>query len=236
MKRPAAKGMNVRSLLAELKRLGSTKRRDDLAPRYGIHTAKAFGTTMPDIQGLARRIGRDPVVAAALWETGWLEARMLAAFVDEPAHVTPAQMDRWCADFDNWAVCDTVCMHLFDRTPHSFEKVEQWSRSSDEFVRRAAFALLASLSLHDKRAATELFARFLPLVEEAAHDERNFVKKGVSWALRAVGERNTALNAAALALAHRLADSDSPSARWVGKDALRQLCKPAVLRRLAKRD
>ena len=235
MKKPVAETTDVRALLAELERLGTTKRRDDLAPRYGIHTAKAFGTTMPDIQALARRLGRDSALAAGLWKTGWLEARMLAAFVEEPAHVTPAQMDRWCEDFDNWAICDTACMHLFDRTPHAFAKVEQWARSSDEFVRRAAFALLASLSLHDKRAATESFARCLPLIEDAALDERNFVKKGVSWALRAIGERNTALNAAALALAHRLATAESPSARWVGKDALRQLGKPAVLRRLAKR-
>ena len=129
--------MDVRALLAELERLGSTKRRDDLGPRYGIHTAKAFGTTMPDIQAIARRTGRDPALAGALWKTGWLEARMLAAFVDDPAHVTPAQMDRWSADFDNWAVCDTACMHLFDRTPHAFAKVDEWARSRAEFVRRA---------------------------------------------------------------------------------------------------
>lgn len=226
----------VGALLVEMKRLGSVKRRDEMAARYGIRTEmEAFGTTMADMQKIARRVGRDHALAAALWDAGVYEARMLAALVDAPEQVTAAQMDRWCADFDNWAVCDTACMHLFDRTPHAFAKVEKWARSRAEFVRRAAFALLASVALHDKRAANAAFARCLPLIEAASTDERNFVKKAVNWALRAIGERNTELHAAALAVAQRLATSTNPPARWVGKDALRQFASPAVLRRLAKR-
>jgi 3-methyladenine DNA glycosylase AlkD len=226
----------VRSLLRELERLGSEKRREEMSPRFGIHTElKAFGTTMADMQKIARRVGRDHALAAALWDAEIYETRMLAALVDVPEQVTAAQMDRWCGDFDNWATCDTACMHLFDRTPHAFGKVEQWSRSRPEFVRRAAFALLASLALHDKSASSDRFARCLPIIEAAATDERNFVKKSVNWALRAIGERNAELNAAALATAERLAASGNPAARWVGSDALRQLKRPAVLRRLAKR-
>ena len=234
MKKPAATAARppvkeqVRTLLAELERLGSKKRRAEMATRYGIHTDKAFGTTMADMQKIARRTGRDHALAAALWETGVYEARMLAALVDAQEQVTAAQMDRWCAGFDNWALCDTHCMHLFDRTPHAFGKVERWARSRAEFVRRAAFALLASLALHDKNAANDRFARCLPLIEDAAADERNFVKKAVSWALRAVGERNAELNAASLAVAGRLADSTNAAARWVSRDALRQLKSPAV--------
>src|SRR5262249_19822413 len=128
-------------------------------------------------------------------------------------------------DFDNWAICDTVCFHLFDRTPHAWRKVAAWSRRKDEFVKRAAFALLASLALHDKRAGDEPFLKSLPLVERPAADDRNFVKKSVSWALRAVGERSPTLHEAALRLAGRLTASTQPPARWVGKDALRQLAK-----------
>jgi 3-methyladenine DNA glycosylase AlkD len=159
---------------------------------------------------------------------------LLTSFVDEPARVTAAQMDRWARDFENWAICDTVCFHLFDRTPHAWRKVEQWSRRRDEFVKRAAFALLASLALHDKQAADQPFVRSLRLVERAATDERNFVKKGVSWALRSIGRRNRRLNTAAIAAAHRLVDSASAAARWVGRDALRELTSPAVTRQLAK--
>jgi len=142
-------------------------------------------------------------------------------------------MDRWCHDFDNWGICDTVCFHLFDRTPHAWGKVAQWSDQPGEFVKRAAFALLASLAGHDKSAGDEAFLATLPLIERAATDERNFVKKGVSWALRRIGRRNAALNAASVIVAGRLAESPLAAASWVGKDALRDITSPAVMRSLA---
>jgi 3-methyladenine DNA glycosylase AlkD len=144
-------------------------------------------------------------------------------------------MDRWCRDFDNWGICDTVCFHLFDRTPHAWAKVAQWHDQQAEFVKRAAFALIASLAGHDKSSGDEPFVESLRFIERAATDERNFVKKGVSWALRGVGRRNAALHAAALAVARRLAATPEAAARWVGKDPIRDLTKPAVARRFAAR-
>jgi 3-methyladenine DNA glycosylase AlkD len=126
-----------------------------------------------------------------------------------------------------------VCVHLFDRTPHAFRKIAAWSRRRGEFEKRAAFALLASVALHDKSAPDEPFARCLPLIESAAQDERNFVKKGVSWALRGVGRRTRALHLESVALARRLARSEDAAPRWVGKDALRELTSAAVTRKLA---
>jgi 3-methyladenine DNA glycosylase AlkD len=224
----------VRSALSWLERHSTKRTRDGMA-RYGLPSANAFGVTMADMKVLAKRLGRNHELAAALWETGWYEARMLTSFVDEPARVTPAQMDRWCRDFDNWGICDTVCFHLFDRTPHAWRKVAQWHDRREEFVKRAAFALLWGLTVHDKHAADEPFAEGLLFVERAAGEERHFVKKSVNMALRAIGKRNPALNAAAVAVARRLADSTQAAARWVGKDALRELTSPAVTRRLAAR-
>jgi 3-methyladenine DNA glycosylase AlkD len=222
----------VREALAWLERRGSKRVREEMLTRYGITAPKAFGVPVGVIQQLARRLGRDHALAGALWETGWYEARMLAGFVDEPGRVTPAQMDRWARDFDNWGICDTVCFHLFDRTLHAWDRIEPWSRRRAEFVKRAAFALLAGLALHDKRAGDEAFLRALPLVERAASDERNFVKKGVSWGLRVMGRRNRALNAAALDCARRLAESAEPAARWIGRGALKELSSPLVQRKL----
>jgi 3-methyladenine DNA glycosylase AlkD len=139
-------------------------------------------------------------------------------------------MDRWARDFDNWAICDTVCFHLFDRTPHAWSKVAAWSRRREEFVRRAALALLAALALHDTRAPDAPFRRALALVERASTDDRNFVKKGASWALRSIGRRSRPLHASAIRLARRLAASDDRAARWIGRDALRDLTRPAVVR------
>lgn len=212
----------AKAAVAQLKRLGTKKTREGMA-RYAIPSDNAFGVPVGEIRQLAKRLGRNHDLAQALWESGGYEARMLATFVDEPERVTPVQMDRWCKDFDNWAICDTACFHLFDKTPHAFKKVSQWSKRKDEFVKRGAFALLASLALHDKKSDDRLFANCLPLIEHGATDDRNFVKKGVSWALRGVGRRSPALKTAALELAERLAASSNSAARWIGKDALRDL-------------
>ena len=156
---------------------------------------------------------------------------MVCSFVDDPALITAAQMDRWSHDFDNWAICDTICFNLFDRTPHAWAKVAQWSTRRNEFEKRAAFALLWSLSVHDKRADDERFVRGLVFIERAATDGRNFVKKAVNMALRAIGKRNLALNVAAVDVARHLAQSQAATARWVGTDALKELTSPAVTKR-----
>ena len=231
----AKPGPRVREVLAWLERRGTRRNREGMA-RYGIVAPKVFGVSVADLQHLAKRVGRSHDLAAGLWDTGWYEARMLTAFVDEPARVTSAQMDRWARDFDNWGICDTVCLHLFDRTPLAWKKVAPWSRRREEFVKRAAFALLAGLALHDKAATDAAFLRTLPLIERGAADERNFVKKGVSWALRVIGRRSRPLNTAAVALAARLAASDVRSERWVGRDAHRELTGAVVRRALARRE
>src|SRR5262245_35381177 len=232
--RRLAAGGKLREALVWLKRKGTRATREGMA-RYGITAAKAFGVPVGQIHVLARQLGRSHELAEALWETGWYEARLLAAFVDDPALVTPEQMDRWCRDFDSWAVVDTACFHLFDRTTHAFRKIEEWSRRGPEFEKRAGLALLACVALHDKRSEDAPFLRCLPLVERTASDERNFVKKAVSWALRGIGRRNADLHAAAVALARRLAASTDAAPRWVGKDALRELTSPGVIRRLGAR-
>ena len=224
----------VQSALAWLRRHGTGKTREGMA-RYAIPSDNAFGVTMANIQVLAKRLGKNHELAAKLWDTGWYEARMLTAYVDEPGRVTSAQMDRWCRDFDNWGICDTLCFVLFDRTPHAWAKVAQWSNRREEFARRAAFALLWGLTVHDKVANDQQFVQGLLFIERAASDERHFVKKAVNMALRAIGKRNSALNAAAVAVAQRLAESPEAAARWVGKDALRELTSPGVTRRLAAR-
>lgn len=216
------RSLDVDAVVTSLKRLGTKKTREGMA-RYAIPYDNAFGVSVGNIRKLGKELGRNHELALALWKTGWYEARMLAAFVDDPTLVTPAQMDAWCKDFDNWAICDTLCFHIWDRTPHAFRKIGVWSKRREEFVKRAAFALLASVALHDKQAEDEAFMRTLPLIERAANDQRNFVKKGVSWALRAVGKRNAKLKDAALQLARRMANSNEPAARWIGKDTLRDL-------------
>jgi 3-methyladenine DNA glycosylase AlkD len=221
----------VNSAIAALKRRATKRTRDGMA-RFAIPSDRAFGVTVADIRLLAKSLGHNHALAGALWLSGWYEARMLAAFVAEPAKLTAAEMDRWCREFDNWAICDTVCFHLFDRTPLAWKKLAPWSKRKPEFEKRAAFALLWSLSVHDKEAPDASFIAALRLVAAAASDDRNFVKKAVNMALRSVGKRNAALHRAAIATAEHLALSPDHAARWVGKNALRELTSAAVTRRL----
>lgn len=214
----------VRSALAWLKSHSSKAARDGMA-RYAIPSDHAYGVPMRDIKALGKTLGRNHPLALALWDTGVYEARMLASFVGDPDELTPAQMDRWCKDFDNWAFCDALSFNLFDRSPHAWKKVKQWAGRKPEFEKRTAFALLWSLALHDKSAPDERFLEGLALIEREATDERNFVKKAVKMALSAVGKHNRTLRTAAIATAQRLAASDDHTARWIGKDALRDLTR-----------
>ena len=225
--------MDENEVLKWLERKGTRRTVLGMA-RYGIEAKRAFGVPMGTLLSLRKRLGKDHALSLALWKSGWYEARLLAALVGDPQRVTRRQMNAWAASFENWGDCDTVCFHLFDRTPFAWEKARQWSTSPSEFVKRAGFVLMACLALHDKAASDAQVLAFLPLIEQGAHDERNFVKKGVNWALRAIGRRNLALNAASLPVAKRLAPSEEAACRWVGKDALRELASPKVRSRLAR--
>ncbi len=226
-------GMTKNEILKWLEKKGSRRYKDGLL-RYGIVAPKAFGVPIGTLLKFAKQHGKDHTLAAALWKSGRYEARLLAAMLDDPKQVTRRQMNAWVKDFDNWGVCDTVCWHLFDYTPFAWEKLREWSSSPHEYVKRAAFAMMAGQAGHNKAASDAEFLTLLPLIEKGAPDERNFVKKAVNWALRRIGGRSLALNAAVMALARRLAESDRPSARWVGKDALRDLSRPLVRARLAR--
>jgi 3-methyladenine DNA glycosylase AlkD len=211
-------------VVAWLRKKGARRHVQAMA-RYGIIAKRPIGVQMGTLLVLKKRLGRDQALSLALWKSGWYEARLLAALIGDPARVTSRQMDAWARDFENWADCDTACFHLFDRTPLAWIKARLWVRSPREFVRRGGYALMASLALHDKTTPDARFLPFLPIIERGAKDERNFVKKGVSWALRGIGHRSPKLRAAALKAARRLASSDDAARRWVGKDALRDLTR-----------
>ena len=231
--RTTSKKPRVSEALAALESRGTSATREGFA-RYGITAPKAFGVSVGDVRSIAKKLGRDHALAMALWDTGWYEARLLACFVGDPEVMSSAEMDRWARDFDNWAITDTACFHLFDRSPHAWRKVDRWCRKKGEFERRAGFALLASMALHDKKGGDAEYIDRLALVEEFAGDGRNFVKKAVSWALHGVGCRSAELHEAALALGRKLSASKDPTERWVGKDAVKKLDSAAAWKRLMR--
>lgn len=203
--------------------------------RFGIDTRNALGVTVTELRGLARRIGRDHDLAAALWQSEIHEARLLATMVDEPSSVTEAQMERWVSDLTSWDLCDQLCGNLFDRTPYAFDKALGWSRRDEEFVKRAGFALMATSAVHRKDVSDARFEVFLPAISAQATDDRNYVMKAVSWALRQIGKRSPSLNRKAIATAREIERIDARAARWIARDVLRELESPAVRDRLRPR-
>lgn len=219
-----------------LKKLKAKARPDQLEgmARYGIVTEKRLGVSIPDLRKMAREIGKDHELALRLWETRIQEARILAAMIDQPEKVTEQQVEEWVKDIDSWDVCDQVCMNLLDKVSFVQKKVATWSRRDEEFVKRAAFSLIACLAVHDKEAPDEDFIQLLSLIKRGATDERNFVKKAVNWALRNIGKRNPNLNKAAIEAARDIQQMDSKAARWVASNATRELESEGVQGRLRK--
>jgi 3-methyladenine DNA glycosylase AlkD len=217
-----------------MKQLQALARPDQLEgmSRYGMAAESRLGVRIPDLRRLARQIGRDHELALALWKTGVADARILAAMVADPEGLTDSQMEEWVVGIDSWDVCDQVCMNLFEKSPHAVRKIHEWSGREEQFVRRAAYALIACLAWHDKERGDREFIELLPLLEAGADDERNFVKKAVSWALRHIGKRNVTLNREAVAAASRIGVRGGKAARWIAADAIRELESAKVQQRL----
>ena len=226
--------MDADAVLARLRAMANPKNVEGMA-RFGINPKDTLGISVWDLRKLAKEIGRDHRLALAVWDSGIHEARLLAAFVDEPEKVTAAQMDAWARDFDSWDVCDQACTDLFDQTRFAPAKAVAWSRRPEEFVKRGGFALMAGIAWHDKDAKDAAFAPFLEAIRREATDDRNYVKKAVSWALRNIGKRNLALNRKAVATASAIQKIDSKAARWIASDALRKLTGEAVQKRLREK-
>lgn len=213
--------MKYEELIKKIKDVSDAKKKDKMA-RFGINTDNLLGVKVSDLRKIAKDIDKDHELATKLWDSGIHEARILASMVDEPDKVSEDQMEEWVEDFDSWDLCDQVCNNLFRKTEYAKDKTLEWSHRDEEFVKRAAFVLMAVMATHDKERDDNLFLEFLERCEEEADDERKYVKKAISWAVRNIGKRSGKMRKVAFNLAKELKEKDSKSARWVGKDILRK--------------
>ncbi|MBM4171541.1 MAG: DNA alkylation repair protein [Ignavibacteria bacterium] len=220
--------MSVDEVLTELKKHGNEKNREGMA-KYGINVDKAFGVNVPVMRALAKKIGRNHELAIKLWETGYHEARHVASMIADPKFVTKTLMNKWTKDFNSWDICDGTCSNLFRKTPFAIEKIFEWCDRKEEYIRRAGFALLAYMVVHDKKRDDKDFLQFLPLIEKYSIDERNYVKKAVNWALRQIGKRSIFLNKEALKTAGRINKINSRSSHWIANNAIKELTDPKIL-------
>jgi 3-methyladenine DNA glycosylase AlkD len=226
--------MELKDIILELESLSNPEDVAGMA-RFGIKANKAYGVRMPELTRIAREAGKNHELAEDLWRHGYTETKILACMVDDPKQVTEEQMERWTLEFNSWDVCDQCCMKLLRKTPYAYQKIGEWSAREEEFVKRAAFTLIATLAVHDKKADDEKFEELFHLIIRESGDERNFVKKAVNWALRQIGKRNLDLNSKAIKIAKEIGQLDSKSAKWIAKDALRELESEKVQERLARK-
>ena len=226
---------DVESILKKLEALSNPEAAKGMA-RFGITPKKTFGVAIPSLRKLAREIGQNHSLALQLWALGIRETRILASMIANPEAVTEEQMECWVAEFDYWEICDQCCANLFEKTRFAYQKAVEWSSRQEEFVKRAGFVLMARLAVSDKNARDEQFERFFAIIQREAIDDRNYVKKAVSWALRQIGKRNLRLNRRAIEIAREIQKIDSRSARWIASDALRELTSDAVQRRLKRKE
>ncbi|MGQ4914594.1 MAG: DNA alkylation repair protein [Candidatus Asgardarchaeia archaeon] len=221
----------INEILNKLKTLANSKAIEGMA-KYGITPSKAYGVSIPNLRKIAKEIGIDHELAQQLWKLGIRETRILATLIDDPKKVTEEQMNEWANDFDYWEICDQCCMNLFVNTDFAYKKAIEWSSSEKEFVKRAGFALMASLAFKYRKTSDELFEKFFQLIKKEASDERLYVKKAVSWALRQIGKRNLVLNKRAIEVAKEIQKINAKSAKWIASDVLRELTSKKVQARL----
>lgn len=222
---------SVEDVLERLKKKARPDQLEGMA-RYGMAVEKRLGISIPELRKLAKEIGKGHELALGLWESGIAEARILAGMIGDPEKLTGAQMEDWVKDINSWDICDQVCDNLFEKSPLVWRKINDWAEREEEFVKRAAFSLIACLAWHDRQSEDGKFIRLLPVIIDEATDERNFVKKAVNWALRNIGKRNLNLNRAAINAAKEIQRLDSKTARWIASDAIKELESEAVQRRL----
>lgn len=214
-------GLTIDKIKKYLKPLGSEKNREGMQ-RFGIRFKDAYGVSIPVLRKLAKEYKGNHELALELWETKIHELMLLAIFIDDYKQVSEKQMEKWVKDFESWDICDQCCSNLFDKTSFAYKKIFEWTKSKKEFIKRAGFVLMATISVHNKKLDDEVFLEFFPLLEREAYDERNFVRKAVNWALRQIGKRSKFLFNEAIKLAENISKQESKSAKWIASNALRE--------------
>lgn len=215
--------MTLDQVLTKLHKLADPEKAAFKQAKYNIVTNNALGIYMKDLRVLAKEIGKDTELALALFDTGLYDARILCSKIMRPKDVTEQMMEYWTPTFENWEICDSFSMGLYSKSNFAVQKINEWSSRTPEFEKRAAFATLASYCMADKKAENSIYEAFFPIIIREATDERIYVKKAVNWALRSIGKRNKDLNKSAIEVAYKISEIDNNAAKWIAKDALREL-------------
>ncbi len=193
--------------------------------RFGIKSDKLLGISMKDLESISREIGKHHALALDLWSTGYHEARLLASMIAVPEQSTIEELNSWVHDFDNWAICDSVCGKYIRKTEFVYDLIFEWEKSDMLYVKRAAFACMACIAVHNKKLTDDYFDRYFDLIARNVLDERHYISKAVNWSLRQIGKRSVVLKERSLELSHqiKIKNPQNKTALWIAKDAIREL-------------
>lgn len=198
----AAPRMTLAQAMAALEKAGSAQTRKTYA-RHGA-TGPMFGVSFAVLKDLTKRIGVDHDLALALWDTGNLDARNLAAKVVDPARMTSADLDRWARESTASRTWGGYVGMVAAEGPHARKKAERWLAAKDENVRCAGWSLVGHLAQRDEEAADSFFEALLAKIERAIAAAPNLERAGMNAALISIGCRSAALRKAATAAAKRV--------------------------------
>ena len=196
--------------------------------KFGIISNNSLGIYHKELKMIAKEIGQDNELALQLFDSGIYEGRLLCSKMFNPKEVTEPLMEKWVKTFENWEICDSFCMGLFAKSEFALAKILEWTKRKREFEKRAGFATLAAYCMADKTSENELFEQFFPIIKREANDERLYVKKAINWSLRNIGKRNIDLKEMAINIANEILNFESKPAKWIAKDALKELQKEGV--------
>ena len=225
--------MNYGDIISYFEKHESEKARKGME-KYKVGCKDKYGISMPVLRKLSKKIGKNHQLALKLWKHGYHESRILSTLIEEKDKVDESQLEKWVNDFDSWDICDQACINLFVNMPLAISKIKEWAKSDKEFVKRTSFSLIAVIAVHNKDEDDSYFEGFFPLIKEACNDEKNYVKKAINWALRSIGKKNKYLNKKAIEIANEILEMDSKTAKWIARDAIKELESKEVQNRLSR--
>ena len=191
--------------------------------KFGITAINSLGIYHSDLREIVKKIEKNNKLAIQLFDSGIYEARILCSRLYNVNDLTEKLMESWVTTFENWEICDTFCMGLFSKSKFAVAKAIEWTQRKKEFEKRAGFAIIASYCMADKKAQNEIFEQFFPLIIRESTDDRVYVKKSISWALRNIGKRNKDLRKQAIKTAKYIYKLDNKNAKWIAKDVCKEL-------------
>ena len=188
-------------ILAELESLGSEQTRKTYR-RHGV-SENQYGVLTSAMEKVRKRLKVNHPLALDLWASGNHDARILATMIADPAQLDPATAEAWTADLTNYVITDAFS-GLVSRTPYAREKAESWIKSDHEWIASAGWNILGDLARTDASLPDSYFANLLSTIERDLHTSKNRVRYAMNNVVIAIGLRDAALEAQAVAVATRI--------------------------------